>query len=495
MFYKSIRFKITVLYMAVLALTLSSFSLVLYHNVKRGLSGGMDTLLKSKAGGDTQAIDTYWEASKFELTENGVTLDPAVWRKRRNVNFATTAQRWVKEESNDPKLIDIIVHVFDTDGAIIASSTNVPKLTEISRKNFLSVLQGKSRFDTVTSGEPSARMTLRIYTTPVFENEKVAYIAQVASPLVSIETALNNLKVALFILFPITVLATGIVGAFLAKVTLRPVDNMIETIHQIRAENMKLRIKVSPTRDEIQKLAETFNDMLGRLERAFTSQRQLFEDLSHELKTPLTILRGEFETILKKIRSHEEYEAILKSGLEEINKITGLAENLLLLARFDAKAVFPERKILDLNLLMQGVINSVKRLAESKEIAISFNCEEERLLIDGEEDHLKTIFLNIIDNGIKYTPQKGSVEVTSGREGSLAKVSVHDTGIGIPKDEIAHIFDRFYQVDKSRHRGGFGLGLSIAKSVVEAHNGTIEAESQSSEGATFTVRLPLAQSM
>lgn len=490
MFFKSIRVKITILYMAILAATLTSFSVILYHNVNRGLYNNMDTLLKSKAGGITKAIDTYWEASNLETIESGIT--PDILKKRRNVNFAKIAQTWVKEESTDPALLDIIVQVFDTDGVIIASSKNTQDLPKILRKDFISVLQGNSRLDTVSSEEQPLKMTLRIFTTPVFENEKVAYIVQVASPLTSIQIALNNLKVALFALFPITVFVTGSLGAFLAKATLHPVDNMIKAMHQITAENMKLKIQVPGTKDEIQKLAETFNDMLERLDRAFTSQRQLFEDLSHELKTPLTILKGEFEVNLTKRRPQEEYESILKSSLEEINRIIKLAENLLLLARLDSKEELPEKKRLNLNLLIQSVVNNIKSLSELKNIQLSFEAGGE-VSLDGDEGQLKTAFLNMLDNAIKYTPQKGRIRIAVERDRSSAKVRITDTGAGIPEEELVHIFDRFYRVDKSRNTAGFGLGLSIAKAIVEAHNGTIAATNQPSSGAAFVVSLPITR--
>jgi len=487
--YKSIRFKITILYMAILAVTLTSFSAILYHNVSRGLYNNMDTLLKSRAGGISRAIDTYWEASRLESPD--VAISPDALRKRRNVNFANIAQRWVREESKDPALVDIIVQVFDTDGAIISASKNTQDLAEISRKNFISVLQGRSRFDTVSSRSSSGKMTLRIFTTPVFENDKVAYIVQVASPLTSIYIALNNLKVALFILFPITVLATGLMGAFLAKATLRPVDHMIRTIHQITAENMKLKVPVPGTKDEIQKLAETFNTMLERLDRAFTSQRQLFEDLSHELKTPLTILKGEFEVILKKIRSQQEYEVILKSSLEEVNRIIKLAENILLLARLDSKEVSPQKAPLDLTALIRNAANNMKGLSELKEIAVSFNSSSE-IMMDGDEAQLKAAFLNMLDNAIKYTQPKGRIEINVGKGGPFAQIKIEDTGIGMPEEELAHIFDRFYRVDKSRNSTGFGLGLSITKSIIEAHNGTIAVQSKPSHGTIFTISLPIS---
>jgi len=490
MFFRSIRFKITILYMAILAITLTTFSFILYHNVNGGLYSNMDTLLKSKAGGISQAINTYWETSNLETPEGAVKTE--VLKKRRNTNFARIAQRWVREESSDPTLLDIIVQVFDTDGAIIASSKNTRGPTEISRQNFISVLQGNSRFDTVDSVTQDGKMVLRIFTTAVFESEKVAYIVQVASPLTSIHIALTNLKVALFILFPITVFVTGIMGAFLAKVTLRPVDDMIKTIHQITAENMELRIGVPATKDEIQKLAETFNNMLSRLDQAFTAQRQLFADLSHELKTPLTILKGEFEVILKKIRSHQEYQSVLNSALEEINKIIKLAEGLLLLAKFDSKEVTLDKKVLDLNALLQGVLNNIKGVSELKEIKTSLVADA-KVSVEGDANQLKTLFLNILDNAVKYTPPKGGIEVILKKDKSIARIEIKDTGPGIPEEEIGHIFDRFYRVDKSRNSIGFGLGLSIAKSIAEAHNGAIEIQSQPSQGTTFVISLPLSQ--
>ncbi|MEI6862802.1 MAG: histidine kinase dimerization/phospho-acceptor domain-containing protein, partial [Candidatus Omnitrophota bacterium] len=346
MFLKSIRFKIIVLYMSILAMTLTSFSLILYHNVNAGLKGNMDTLLKSKAGGISQAIDAYWQAANLEAME--VADASEVLRKRRNTNFSRIAQRWVREESTDPKLLDIMVQVFDTDGRAITSSKNVKGLGEIPPGEFIPVLQGKERFDTIAD--------FRIYTTPVFEDDKVAYIVQVASPLESIRVALNNLKVGLFILFPITVLVTGTMGAFLAKVTLHPVDSMIETILKIRAENMQVKLKIPNTKDEIQKLAETFNDMLGRLELDFNTQRRLFADLSHELKTQLTILKGEFEVILKKSRSTVEYQETFKSALEETDRIIRLAENHLILAKFDSKEALPTNDRLDITALLKNIM-------------------------------------------------------------------------------------------------------------------------------------------
>jgi signal transduction histidine kinase len=229
--------------------------------------------------------------------------------------------------------------------------------------------------------------------------------------------------------------------------------------------------------------------MLVRLDYAFTSQKNLFEDLSHELKTPLTILKGEFEVVLKKMRSPEDYAATLRSSLEEVNKMTKLVENLLMLASFESKNIMPEKKILDLGLIVQSVVNNIKALAQTKEIELTFSGKEGVSVI-GDEKQLKQLFLNIVDNAVKYTPEKGLVNVSVGSDGKNAVVTVKDTGVGIPKIDLENIFKRFYRVKSVKSSRGFGLGLSIVKSIVDAHKGHIKVESVLQKGTTFTITLP-----
>jgi len=264
---------------------------------------------------------------------------------------------------------------------------------------------------------------------------------------------------------------------------------MIKTIHDITVENMKLKLKLPGTRDEIEKLAETFNDMLARLDNAFTAHKRLFEDLSHDLKTPLTVIKGEFEVALKKERAPEEYGAVLRSGLEEVNKIIRLAENMLLLASFETRNIIPDRRELDICLLARLAINSIRKLADEKNIKINM-MHDEGISLKGDEQQLKQMFLNLLDNAVKYTPREGSVKVEIRAENSGVAIKIADTGSGIPEAHIGHIFDRFYRVDKSRTEKGFGLGLSIVKSVVDAHCGTIRVESSPGRGTTFILYLP-----
>ncbi|MBI5057437.1 MAG: heavy metal sensor histidine kinase [Nitrospirae bacterium] len=490
MFIQSIRFKIILWYMLILALTLSVFSIALYRNVSQTLFGDKDDLLQSRAGGIVDSIDTYWEAERLDAIAAGIKSE-AVFSKINNINFAKIAQRWVEEKSDDPDLLNIVVQIFDVNGALIATSKNIPNISIFSKEALKSELQKKIRFDTVTveftKNVPTA---LRVLTMPVVENNRVSYIVQVASPLSSIEVALQNLKITLFVLLPLTVFLTGIIGVFLAKIALNPVDKMIDTIHQITAENLKLKVNIPDTKDEIKRLADTFNEMLGRLEHAFSSQRQFIEDFAHELKTPLAVLKGEMEVVLKKMRSVEEYQLVLLSNLEEVNRINKIVEDLLMLARFDSSVVVLDMKRLDVAPMLKSIVDDMKVLAAQKNIGMDF-ITQDTITIYGDNNQLKRLFVNLLDNAIKYTPGKGGIIVSATPSGDYAKIIISDTGIGIPESEIEHIFDRFYRLDKARYTPGFGLGLSIAKSIVEAHKGRIEVESKLHQGTTFIIYLPM----
>ncbi len=478
--------------MLILALTLAVFSVILYRNFSQELYGDKDDVLQSRGEGIVDSIETYWEAERLEAIGMGIRTD--IFSKINNINFAKIAQRWVEEKSDDPDLLNIIVQIFDAHGALIASSKNISNISIFSKKVLTSQSQKKKRFDTVSiESSPDNPMTLRVLTMPVVENNNVAYVVQVASPLSSIQTALKNLKIILFLLLPLTVFLTGVIGAFLAKIALNPVDKIIDTIHQITADNLKLKVNIPDTKDEIKRLADTFNEMLERLEHAFSSQRQFLEDFAHELKTPLAVLKGEMEVALKNIRSTEEYELILLSNLEEVNRINNIVEDLLMLARLESHAVTLERKPLNVGLLVKDIVDDMKVLAYQKDISMDFSAHD-IMTIYGDENQLKRIFINLMDNAIKYTPDHGKVLVSAEMEDDYAKIAINDTGAGIPEGEIHHIFDRFYRMDISRLKPGFGLGLSIVRAIVEAHKGRIEVKSKINQGTTFTVFFPIYRS-
>ena len=443
---KSIRVKLILWYMMLLALTLLFFSVILYGVFSSSIRSSADVLLRSRAEGIADSIDTYWEAERLEAIRDGVNVEE--FSKIDNINFAKVAQRWVEEKSDDPQLIGTIVQIYAADGKRIAYSKNIPKISILSGKTFGRVLRGKSEFDKIDLDMPGGKpVDLRAFTMPVLENNQVAYIVQVARPLALLTSARQNLKILLFILLPLTVLLTGIIGSILAK--------------------------------------------FANLERTFMMQKQFIEDLSHELKTPLSVLKGEMEVTLKKMRSPQDYETTLKSGLDEINTIIRIVENLLMLARFDNNAIPLEMKQLEAAEIINDAAREVKVLADQKNITISLPSGASAK-IKGDENQVRRLFLNLLDNAVKYTPDGGRVSVDISVDEPFVRIEVSDTGIGIPPEELPHIFDRFFRVDKSRGSVGFGLGLSISRSIAEAHKGRIEVKSEPGHGAAFTVFLPKA---
>lgn len=467
--------------MLVLGATLAVFSTVTYHNFRKNLYADIDDLLSSRAYGIAEAVDTYWETEKME--DKNEAADPEAFRK--------IAQRWVEERSSDPKLINIMVQIFDSRGAEIARSRNMANSIELDPETKASALKGNDVFQNIQHAFSEGKiLSVRVASIPVIENDKLVYIVQAASSLTTVHDAFNRLKTTLFVLLPLTVFLTGVVGAFLAKLTLNPVEHIMQTAQEITAENLKLRINVPDTRDEIQALAQTFNKMLERLQNTFSSQQQFIQDISHELKTPLTILKGQLEVTLKKMRSPQEYESVLVSNLEETDRLTRIIEDLLTLAHFDSKEIKLEIKSFSLNRMLERLLEDMRILARSKEIRINFFAPDP-VDIEADERQVRRVFLNILDNAIKYTPSNGEIVLTLGQDDRFARVEIRDTGMGIPKEDLPFVFERFYRVDKARSTSGFGLGLSISKSIVEAHKGKIAVESQLNQGTTFIVSLPL----
>ena len=231
---------------------------------------------------------------------------------------------------------------------------------------------------------------------------------------------------------------------------------------------------------------------LNPLKFAYDKQRGFVSDASHELKTPLSILSGEMELALKKPRSVEEYESLVKSSKEEIDRLSQLTKNLLFLAKMDYQKNLPERKMVDLPDVIQSVIIKLKPKSEIKNVRINFKFPAKNLAVFGNEGMLWTLLFNLIDNAINYTPPKGRVWVDIEKSGRFAKITVKDTGVGIEGENLKKIFDRFHRIDSSRPKAkGFGLGLSIAKSIVDRHNGKIAVDSEIGKGSTFSIYLPL----
>jgi heavy metal sensor kinase len=327
-------------------------------------------------------------------------------------------------------------------------------------------------------------------TIPIMENNQVSFI-QVGSSLADFDETMRKLLIIMIIGIPTSLSVIVIVGYFMAKKSLKPVDQIRKAAVKISSSNLDERIDIKGRKDELGRLAETFNAMIARLKDSFQRINQFSIDVSHELKTPLTILKGETEVVLRKERDNEEYKKLLQSNLEEIDRMARIIDDLLLLSKADSKDMKLNIENISLRDLVADVCANMKIFADRKEITlVADELADVRLI--GDELKLRRMLWNIIENGIKYTPKGGGMNVSSYTNNGFVCVNVKDNGIGISGDDIEYIFDRFYRADRSRKReSGSGLGLSISKWIAEAHKGTIEVTSQPSKGSQFLIKLPL----
>ncbi|HEV8712181.1 MAG TPA: ATP-binding protein [Candidatus Binatia bacterium] len=347
---------------------------------------------------------------------------------------------------------------------------------------------GRETYETLTLPGVSTS-PVRLLTLPVIEHGRIVHLVQVAMPLESAETARSRFLFILLGLTPVALGGASAGGWFLARRALAPVDAMVETARMIEAGDLSRRIEAPESNDELGRLAAVLNDMLARLERSFTAVRHFSADAAHELRTPLTILRGELEVALRSGPAEQEYHQVLGSCLEEVTRLSALVEDLLFLARSDSGNLNLARTPLDLAEVFADVVPALRALAETAEVTFAV-ADPPTVWVRGNRPMLFRLLFNLGENAIKYTPPGGTVEIGLSQDDSVAKVAVRDTGPGIAPEEQARIFDRFHRGDPARERGGTGLGLALARSIVLVHNGQISVESTPGQGSCFSVSLP-----
>ena len=348
---------------------------------------------------------------------------------------------------------------------------------------------GRETYETLVVPEVSAA-PVRLLTLPVIERGHITHLVQVAMPLESAETARSRFLLILVGLAPLALGGAGAGGWFLARRALAPVDAMVEAARKIEAEDLSRRIETAASNDELGRLAAVLNDMLARLERAFTAVRHFSADAAHELRTPLTILKGEIEVALRSPPAEEEYRRVLASCLEEVDRLSALVEDLLFLARSEGGAVSLPQMPVNLADVLAEVAQALQALAETSGITCTV-ASSPTLWVQGNASLLFRLIFNLGENALKYTPVGGTVTVALSQRGREATLEVKDTGPGIAPEEQARIFDRFYRGDPARGRGGTGLGLALARSIVLVHSGRITVESVVGQGSCFRVVLPL----
>ncbi len=349
-------------------------------------------------------------------------------------------------------------------------------------------------------GKEAVFENLAVQGTPVrFATRRVVvndepYSIQVAAPINEFYEALERFRLILLLFAPVLLFGAAAGGYWISRRALRPVDQITAAAESISIRNLSDRLQVPNTGDELQRLTETLNRMLARLDSAVQRMSQFTADASHELRAPVALIRTTAELAVAAGRDNAEYHADMAQILAEAERTSRLIENLLILARADAGEDGLQRELTDFASMVRAAVEQGQKLASEKRILLTARMDKGPIVVLGDGDALRRLVLILIDNAIKYNTEGGFVEVVLRHGEGQAMCIVKDSGCGIAGADLEHIFDRFWRADKVRSRGmgGAGLGLSIARWIIERHQGTIEAASQPSKGSTFTVRIPLA---
>lgn len=334
---------------------------------------------------------------------------------------------------------------------------------------------------------------LRVYTYPLVgqkTGQLFGYL-QVATSLEGVNRATRGLLITLLSVGAVGLIVSSVAGAALARRAMRPVERITSAAMDIyHTQDLDRRVDVRAN-DEVGRLGLAFNEMLDRLGNLFRSQQRFVADVSHEMRTPLTVIRGNADLLRAMgCADRESLDAIVS----ETDRMTRLVSDLLLLSQADAGMLPMHCEPVDVAPLLTDVARSGNIMADGRvSVEASFKGE---LIVHGDADRIKQVLLNLVENAIKHTPDGGAVRLAgASTDAGMVLLSVSDTGLGIPPEDLPHVFERFYRVDKSRSRahGGVGLGLAIARSIIEAHGGDIEVQSEVGVGTTFNVWLPAYQ--
>ena len=319
------------------------------------------------------------------------------------------------------------------------------------------------------------------------------YIVESGALLESLQGFLMDLLSVMLFGFPLLLAISVTGGHLLVKKALQPVQKACRSAEEITLQNLSQRLPALSTGDELNQLTMALNRMITRLEDAVMHNHRFMADASHEMRTPLTIVRGELEAVVKSASLPETSREALGSVLEEVERLTNIVENLFAIARLDAGEIPVRWSSVDLAALARMTAEQMLLLAEDKEISIT-TVATQPVCVEGDRSRLKQVIVNLLDNAIKYTPAGGRIELVVSESGQSAILDVIDNGIGIPTEAQAHVFERFYRVDKARSRemGGAGLGLAIVKTICASHGGTVKLESKEGVGSRFRVELPKA---
>ncbi|MBI5234129.1 MAG: HAMP domain-containing protein [Deltaproteobacteria bacterium] len=463
----SIRLRLTLWYTTLLAATLVVFATMFYYSLFKIFTDQTDREINTVASTLIHSV----------IEPSGKLLLPK--------NFDIILERFFGIHVGGH-----YIQVLTSEGRVAAKSSTLENLIlPLSDKAWDSALKGQPVFEIT---DMVGRYPVRMVTKPVIM-KKIGLIAvvQVGSSMKGMEEIFHYVAYIFIVGIALSVIVASAVGSFLARKALKPVDEITKMARRIGAENLNERLVINVPHDEIGRLAATFNEMTARLDASFKKIKQFTADASHELKTPLTVLKGEIEVSLRAEQSVEGMKDVLISSLEEIDRMSYIVQNLLDLARADVEKTGTKKQV-RLDWVVGERFEQVRRMAVEKGLTLNLE-ENTALTVLADEIRVGQLVFNLLDNAIKYTPAGGTIAISLTKEHEQALLKVRDSGIGISPEDLPCIFDRFYMADKARSReqGGAGLGLSICKEIAKNIDAQISAESYPRKGSVFTVSIPL----
>ncbi len=457
---RPIRVRLTLWYILLLAVILGAFSAGIYLMLRHNLYGNLDDSLDARSADLLSSVPI--------------------------VNGQPTLEGVVPAEGDDEG--EQFERVFGASGAITFDNSAPVGDAPIYDASVRAALRG----ETVTRSIDVGGVAFRSVLTPIIQDGEVVGALEVVRTEDDVSETLGTLLLIVGVAYPATLVLASLGGVFIAGRALSPIDNVTRVARRISAEDLTQRLNLDLPDDEVGRLARTFDEMLARLDGAFRRQRQFTADASHELRTPLTAVKGQIEVALSRQREADAYRDVLQRVNGEVDRLIRLVGSLLTLARADAGQIPLDLEPVDLGGLVEGTVEHLRPLASERGVDLSVTPGPAATL-QGDEDLLLQLLLNLLDNAVKHTPSGGRVTAGWDAKDGRAEVWVRDSGEGIAPEHLARVFDRFYRVDaaRSRAQGGTGLGLSISRGIAEAHGGSISIESEPGEGTTCTARIPL----
>ncbi|AZO95166.1 ATP-binding protein [Halocella sp. SP3-1] len=453
--YKRISLKsiLTIWYMLILLLVLTIFSLFLYFHMKSEL---------------------YQEVASFLQIEVASINNEL---KEENIE----EQQFVDLFKNFDNKYSTLAFYSESGRLLLGDLENNIIKRKITSSSFYKIVMG-SEYKWAIICKPR-----------IVKGEIVGYTV-LARSLIHEEKTLKKLLAIIFFGLPLTLLIASGGGYFLARRALLPIDKISHTARKISHSNLSRRIEMgTANNDEIGRLSNTLNELLARLDKAFYRQKQFTADASHELRTPVAVIRAQVEEVLdKKKVTKEEYHEVLIAIKKQVEHMANMISQMLMLSRADDNQKNLEKEAFDLDFLIDVLIEEMESIAQSKNIVLKKEVVTKPLIIEADMSLITQLLLNLIDNAIKYSYPDGIIIIKANMMMKYVKIDVIDQGPGIPAEHLQSIFERFYRVDKSRSRkeGGSGLGLSICRWIVKAHKGKITVDSQVGKGTSFSVYLP-----